>query len=80
MTESKLREAAQDGVRRIGESIMGLLMLNPNGMTNAEIARELGISTQINGQHRDWLTRSILDGLETRGRVVSIDRRWKIVS
>ena len=52
MTESKLREVAQDGLKRIGESILGLLMLNPHGLTNAEIARELGIGTQINGQHR----------------------------
>ncbi len=80
MTESKLREVAQDGLKRIGESILGLLMLNPHGLTNAEIARELGIGTQINGQHRDWLTRSILDGLETQGRVVSINRRWKVCS
>lgn len=80
MTESKLREMAQDGLRRIGESIVGLLMLNTHGMTNAEIARELGISTQINGQHRNWLTRSILDGLETQGRVFLVDRRWVIRS
>ena len=58
---------AQDGLRNIETAILRLLNANPGGLRNFEIADLLDLRSEIRGQHRNYLTRSVLDNLEIRG-------------
>ncbi len=62
-------ELAQAGLGQIEAAILELLAVNPEGMRNAEIARQLGLSSDFRGSHQDYLTWSVLTMLVSRGAV-----------
>lgn len=76
---SILEEKAQEGLKQIEDSILDLLGGRPEGLTNAQIARALGLQSDFNGSQRDYLTYSVLGGLLASGRVVR-DQQTKAFS
>lgn len=63
-------DEAQKGLKQIEGSILYLLGDRLEGLTNAQIARALGLQSDFNGSQRDYLTYSVLGGLLASGRVV----------
>ncbi len=68
---------AQEGLRNIENAILRLLNANPSGLRNVDIANMLNLHSEIRGQHRNYLTRSVLGGLEDRG-LVAQDRETSL--
>ena len=62
-------EMAQRGLGQIEDAILELLRIHPTGLTNAEIARLLGVETGQPGQHRNMLSWTIIGRLIEAGRV-----------
>ena len=66
---ASFREQAEAGLRQIEQAILGLLQQQPEGMTNAQIAKELGIETGAPGEHRNMLSWSVIGRLIRTGRI-----------
>jgi hypothetical protein len=64
-----LQQKAQEGLRQIEEAIAALLEKHPDGLTNAQVAKALGIETGEPGEHRNMLSWSIIGRLISAGRV-----------
>jgi len=64
-----LKQQAQSARRELENSITEFLKTKPAGLTNSEIARELGLETDFEGRQKNYLTYSILGGLLARGAV-----------
>jgi hypothetical protein len=62
-------QRAQVGLQQIEEAILALLEQHPEGLTNAEVARSLGIETGEAGEHRNMLSWSIIGRLIGSARV-----------
>lgn len=60
---------AQAGLRQIEEAIIKLLEANPQGLRNVEIANSLGLRSDFQGSHRNYLTYSVLGKLIVEGKV-----------
>lgn len=69
---SKLREQAGEGRDLIEEAILTLLRHHKDGLLNNDIARELGLESDFNGQQKNYLTYSVLGGLLRRGLVTRV--------
>ncbi len=81
-TASGYAEKAQLGLRQIEEAIIALLRAVPEGRSNAEIARELGLETGGTRGQKNYLTWSILQEMIARKMVSAIpkpDRKSGIV-
>lgn len=74
---SNPRDRAQIGLSQIESAIIDLLKERPDGMTNSQIAVELGIASGEAGEHRNMLSWSILGRLIQDGKIerLSIGRR-----
>jgi hypothetical protein len=64
-----IQKQAQSGLRQLEGAILELLSQHPVGLTNAEIARTLGIETGEPGEHRNMLSWSIIGRLIRSGQV-----------
>jgi hypothetical protein len=71
------QQQAQAGLQQIEAAILALLAQHPDGLTNAEIAKSLGIETGEPGEHRNMLSWSIVGRLIRCARVkrVKVDGR-----
>lgn len=66
---TSLKKRAEAGLHQIEEALVELLEQHPNGLTNSQIAGELGIETGESGEHRNMLSWSIIGRLIRSGRV-----------
>ena len=64
------RAMAQKGLELIEEAIIRLLEHNPQGLRNIEITDALGLRSDFQGRHRNYLTYSVLGILLDKGKVV----------
>jgi flagellar motility protein MotE (MotC chaperone) len=64
------REKAQEGLKRIKSAMLAELKSSARGMKNQEIAKALGLESNMRGKHENYLTWSILGLLEAEGKVV----------
>ena len=60
---------ARIGLQQIEEAILRLLVANPQGLRNSEIAEALSLRSDFRGRQKDYLTYSVLGGLIARGKV-----------
>lgn len=72
-------EQAKAGLLQIEEAIEGLLEQHSEGLTNAQIARQLGIETGEPGEHRNMLSWSIIGRLIRTGRVERVEAGRSVV-
>ena len=63
------REQAQHGLPILKQAIVNLLYRKSRGLTNAEICRELGLTSGQDGKARNMLSWSILGLLVAEGRL-----------
>lgn len=74
------RTLAQEALAQLERAVVELLRRTPTGLTNAEIARELGIETGEPGEHRNMLTWSIVGRLQRAARIERVqDGRRRLV-
>ncbi len=64
------RAIAQKGLELIEEAIIRLLEHNPQGLRNVDITDALGLRSDFQGGHRNYLTYSVLGILLDKGKVV----------
>ena len=69
-----LRQQAQSALAQLREAVLLTLKQDPNGLRVADVASALGIESDVNGKHRNWFARSVLDSLVATGHVVSQKR------
>jgi hypothetical protein len=62
-------EKAQAGLKQVKEAILGFLHDHPNGATNAEIGRELGLESDFEGENHNYLCWSVIGLLVNEGSV-----------
>ena len=60
---------AQRGLADIKNSILLLLAEHKSGLRNADIARALGLESDMKGKQKDYLTYSVLGLLMKEGKV-----------
>lgn len=65
----ELQEMARVGMNQIETSIIELLKRNPTGLSNQDIANELGLQSSHEGNQKNYLTYSILGNLMEAGLV-----------
>ena len=68
-TSDELVALAEEGRKTIETAILRLLGAYPEGLGNAQITTILGLRSSFKGNHRNYLTHSVLGGLLTRGLV-----------
>lgn len=66
-----LRQQAQSALAQLRNAVLLTLKQYPKGLRVAEVASVLGIESDVNGKHRNWFARSVLDSLVATGQVVS---------
>lgn len=69
-TSDELAALAQQGVKTIETTILGLLESHPEGLRNSQIASMLGLRSSFRGRQRDYLSYSVLGGLLAQGKVI----------
>jgi hypothetical protein len=74
MGKNKLHQKSQQGLELLYESITELLKVNPNGLTNTEIAKELGLESDQNGKNKNYLSYSLLGNLMNKKIVEKFNR------
>lgn len=68
-TKQIIRGLAIDGWRQIEDAVLLLLVDNPQGLRNVDIAESLGLHSGVDGHQKDWLTWYLLKGLIDQGEV-----------
>ena len=61
---------AQLGLRQMESAVLRLLSRNPQGLRNVEIANGLGLKSEFEGRHQNYLTFSVLGLLLAKQEVV----------
>ena len=64
------RRLALEGVALIEQAVVKLLDGAPDGLSNAEITRSLGLESDQNGKHKNYLAWSILGRMMKEGIVI----------
>ena len=64
------RAMAQKGLELIEEAIIRLLEHNPQGLRNIDITDALGLRSDFQGSHRNYLSYSVLGILLEKGKLV----------
>lgn len=72
-----VRQKATMGLALIKEAILEHLEGNKEGLRNADLARDLGLESDHDGQQKDYLTYSILGLLLKECQVEKIKRGTK---
>jgi hypothetical protein len=70
------REQAQRGVKLLREAILTLLERSPEGLTNAQVADELGIRSTYKTGSKDYFSWSLLGQMLTEGRIIRRGARY----
>lgn len=73
MTTPKQR--AEVGLELIENAILDFIKSSEDGMSNIQIAEELGLQSDIDGNHRNYLSWSILGNLINKEKVVKVGER-----
>jgi hypothetical protein len=71
------KEKATKGLQFLEESILDLLLSHPEGLSNTEIERRLGIASDRAGKQRGWLSWSVLSGLLNKQQIVKEGEKAK---
>jgi hypothetical protein len=82
LREDKLYQKSQQGLDLLYNSIIELLKMNPNGLSTTEVARKLGIQSDVNGSLKEYLSYSLLGNLMNKKIVekVKMPRKcWKLL-
>lgn len=53
------KNKSQQGLKLIEEAVLQFIAEHPNGVSNATIADELGLQSDIAGKHKNYLSWSI---------------------
>ncbi len=64
-----IREKAEIGLALMKDAVVELAKANPNGITNADTAKALGLQSNYGGGAKDYLSYSILGLLMDDGRI-----------
>ena len=68
------REQAQEGLNLLKRSILRVIRNHPDGISNADVARELDIRADYQGAHVGYLSWSILGLLLNEEKIEKSDR------
>lgn len=58
----------------IKDEVVAMAELNPHGITNAQVTNKLGLQSTHDGQHRNYLSHSILGVLMREDRIIKVGR------
>ena len=74
--EVRARPGAEERVQMaftiIKDEVVALAELNPDGITNAQVTNKLGLQSTHDGQHRNYLSHSILGVLMLEERLIKV--------
>lgn len=73
-----LRDKVTAALRLMQEAITDLLSEHPEGLTSAQIARELGLESDYEGHHQGYLSWSVMGILLNSKKVEKHGRRYRI--
>lgn len=65
-------ERVQMALKIIKDDIVAMAELSPQGITNADVTNKLGLQSTHNGQHRNFLSHSILGVLMLEDRIIKV--------
>lgn len=65
-------ERAQLGLEMLKDAVLQLAAANPAGVSNADVVLELGLQSDHDGKHRNYLSWSILGILMREGRIEKV--------
>ncbi len=71
-------EKAQLGLEFLKAAVMELAKANPEGITNADVAKYLGLQSDYGGGSKDYLSYSLLGLLMKEGRMERVENRKHI--
>ena len=71
-----LRDKAEQGLQLMQDAITDLLSEHPEGLTNAQIAHELGLASDYLGHHQGYLSWSVMGLLLNSKKVEKHGRRY----
>lgn len=63
---SLLKLEVSEGLTKIESAIICFIKNHPEGVSNGQIAHELGLESDIEGKHKNYLSWSILGNLVNR--------------
>lgn len=69
---------AQQGLQLMQDAITELLSEHPDGLTNAQIAHELSLTSDYQGHHQGYLSWSVMGLLLNSKRVEKQGRRYRV--
>lgn len=73
------REKAQEGLKLIKSAMLSAIKSSEKGLKNQELAKALGLESNMRGKHENYLTWSILGLLEAEGKVEQGEKkRWQV--
>jgi len=72
---SGIAEKAQMSLQLLKDSVLELAKANPEGVTNSEVVRSLGLQSDYKGGSKDYLSWSLLGILMREGKVVRVDKK-----
>lgn len=67
-------ERVQMALKMIKDEVVAMAELNPHGITNAQVTNKLGLQSTHDGQHRNYLSHSILGVLMREDRIIKVGR------
>jgi hypothetical protein len=67
-------ERVQMALKMIKDEVVAMAELNPQGITNAQVTNKLGLQSTHDGQHRNYLSHSILGVLMLDDRIIKVGR------
>jgi uncharacterized protein len=68
-------EKAQMGLDLLKSAVMELALANEEGVTNSDVAHQLGLQSDYKGGSKDYLSWSLLGLLMREGRMIRVDRK-----
>jgi hypothetical protein len=72
------KEKAGRGLQFIQDAVIDLLSEHREGLTNAQIAKELGLHSDYQGHHQGYLAWSVMGLLLNAGKVEKRGRRYSL--
>ncbi len=69
-------ERAQGGLSLLKQAVLDLVVANPGGVSNADVASSLGLRSHYMGASKDYLSYSLLGLLMNEGRIHKKGRRY----
>jgi hypothetical protein len=72
------RSKAEHGLQLMQDAITELLSEHPEGLTNAQIANELGLTSDYQGHHQGYLSWSVMGLLLNSKKVEKRGRHYRL--